>query len=91
VNVNGIDRQAIAADLADLLRSGMPEPVVMGFMVAKVQALADQHAFAQWDEVRRICDEVGEQAHQGDLVKKARVKHFNDMFIAELKKRQGES
>jgi hypothetical protein len=87
--IAAVTHEAIEAEIANLLRSGMPEPVVHGYMAAKVQALADQHASAQWDEVRRICDEVGEQAHQGDPVKKARVEHFNDMFVAELKKRQG--
>ena len=38
-----------------------------------------------------LADELGAQAHGGDPVKKARVEQFNDMFIAELRKRQEQS
>jgi len=88
----GLDREAIHAEIVGLLQSGMPDAVVIGFMQAKVEGLAGQYEEeAQWSEARRIVDEIGVQAHGGDPVKKARVDHFNDMFIAELRKRQGES
>ncbi|CAA0129296.1 Uncharacterised protein [Mycolicibacterium vanbaalenii] len=88
-----IDREALndefRSEIEKLLRSGMPDLVVEGYMKAKVRTLADRHSAEQWRDLRAYVDEVGEQAHQGDPVKKARVDHFNDMFIAELKKRQG--
>ncbi|BBY78922.1 hypothetical protein H7I53_18080 [Mycolicibacterium pulveris] len=82
-----VDRDAIRAEIDQLLRSGMPESVAEGFMQAKVRAIADRHGAAGWDKLRDYFDEVGAQAHQGDPVKKARVEKFNDMLIAELKAR----
>lgn len=82
-------KKTIEAEVTELLRSGMPEAVVRGFMTARVRDLVvDEHTEQSWSQVRRICDEVGAQAHGGDPVKKARVDQFNDMFLAELRKRQ---
>jgi hypothetical protein len=83
MHLMAIDENAIRADIANLLLKGWPEQVVMGFMLAKAEA-------AQWAEARAILDRIGEQAHGGDPIKKARVEHFNDLFIDELKKRQAD-
>lgn len=86
----GLDRESILTEIESLIRSGMPDPVVLGFMKAKVDALADRYAEAQWTEVGRIVDELGQTVHQGDPIKKARVEHFNQMFMAKLRERQQE-
>lgn len=73
-----LDRTAVQDALAAALAAGMPEQVAMGFVAA--QFTADK-----WTEAREVLDRIGQQAHQGDPVKKARVDHFNDVLIAELK------
>lgn len=83
-----VDREAITAEMLELMRSGMPDAVIEGFMRAKVRDLANRYSADQWSQIRKICDEVGQQVHQGDPVKKARVEEFNDMFIAALKRKQ---
>lgn len=87
----GLDRESILAEIEGLIRSGMPDAVVMGFMTAKIDDLADRYAEAQWAEAGRIVDELGQTVHGGDPVKKARVEQFNEMFLSELRRRQGES
>lgn len=86
--MTGIDKQALVDEYMALLKLGWPEPMVQGYMAAKAKDLASQHADASWDQLHARFDEVGQQAHQGDPVRKARVDEFNDMLIAELKKRQ---
>jgi hypothetical protein len=87
----GLDRESILAEVESLIRSGMPDAVVMGFMKAKVDDLADRYSEAQWAEAGRIVDELGQTVHKGDPIKRARVEQFNQMFLSELRKRQGES
>ncbi len=87
----GLDRESTLAEVEGLIRSGMPDAVVMGFMKAKIDDLTDRYAEAQWAEAGRIVDELGQTVHQGDPIKKARVERFNEMFLAALRKRQGES
>lgn len=85
----GLDQGSVVAEIEGLLRSGMPDAVVMGFMKAKVDDLADRYSEARWAEAGRIVDELGQTVHQGDPVKKARVEQFSEMFLAELRGRQG--
>lgn len=87
----GLDRESVLAEIEGLIRSGMPDAVVMGFMKAKIDDLADRYAEAQWAEAGRIVDELGQTVHRGDPVKKARVERFNEMFLDALRRRQGES
>lgn len=76
-------KDQIGTELAALIASGMPEQVAIGFLVAKAVE-------PKWAEARQIIDDLGEQVHQGDPLKKSRIDHFNDLLIQKMREQERE-